>query len=80
MILETCTGISKVSWKVFLEIQAKIPSASTTIIFGSPNGIKKFPKSHCAAYSNVIYFKPIAASIPNPVIQSRHVRILIDPS
>ena len=79
--LETeCTRISKVSWKLFLDIPGKIPSASTTIIFGSPNGTKKFPKYYFAAWSDVISFSPIAAPSPNPVIQSRHGRILRDPS
>ena len=41
-----CNGISKVSWKFFLKITAKISSASTTIIFGIPNGTKTLPKYH----------------------------------
>ena len=45
-----CTGIIKFSWKFLLKIPSKIPSASTTIIFGSPNGTKKFSKSHCVAW------------------------------
>ena len=72
--------ISKVYCKLLMNIPAKIPSASTTIIFGSPNVTNKFPKSHSAAWSDVIYFIPMAAPIPNPVIQSRNVRILQDKS
>ena len=75
-----CTGISKVYCKLLMNIPAKIPSASTTIIFGSPNVTNKFPKSHSAAWSDVIYFISMAAPIPNPVIQSRNVRILQDKS
>ena len=44
-----CTGISNVSWKVSLKIPGKIPSTSTTIVFGSPNETRKFPKYHRAA-------------------------------
>ena len=44
--------------------------------FGIPNGTRKFPKYHCATWSDVIYFSPVDYPIPNPVIQSRHVGIL----
>ena len=74
-----CTGIRKVYWEIFLNIPGKIPSASETIIFGSPNGTKKFPKYHHAAWSDVIYFITVSAARPNPVIQSMHVMILRDP-
>ena len=67
-LVTACTGISKVSWKVFLNITEKNPSASTTIIFGSPNGTKKFPKDHYAAWYDVIYFSPVAVPNPNTVI------------
>ena len=73
------TGISKVSWKVFLNIPTKITSTSTEIIFGSPNGTKKFSKSHHATWSNVFSLSLVAAPISNTVIRYRHVRILIDP-
>ena len=72
----SCTGISKVSWEVFLSIPEKSPSAYTTIIFGSPNGTKEFPKAYCAAWYGVIYFSPVSAPRPNIVIQSSNVRIL----
>ena len=45
----------------------------------NPNGTRKFPKAHCSAWSNVISFSPMAAPSSNPIIQSRHVRILQDP-
>ena len=44
-----CTGISKIYWEVFLNIPEKLPSSSTTIIFGSPNITKHFPEAHHAA-------------------------------
>ena len=74
-----CTGISNIYWKVFLKIPAKIPAASTKIIVGNPNGAKKFPKSHCADWSDVISFIPMDDPITNPVIQSMNMRILRDP-
>ena len=76
----TCTGTSKVSWKVFLNIPGKNPSISKTIIFEVSNGTKKFPKAHCVTWYGVIYFSPVAAPIPNPVIKDMNVRILRDPS
>ena len=75
-----CTEISKVYWKVFLNITAKNSSASTTIIFGIPNTTNKFPKSHCAAWYDLIYFRPTDDPILNPFIQSKNVRILQRPS
>ena len=75
-IANACTGISKVSWKFLLDIIAKIPSESTTIIFGIPNGTKKFQKYHCVAWTDVISFRPMSAPRQNSVIQSRHVRII----
>ena len=77
LILATsCTGISKVYRKVFLNIPSKIPSTFTTIIFESPNWTNKFPKAHREAWSDVISFIILAAARPNPFIQSRQVRIL----
>ena len=72
------TGIIKVSWMVFLNIQEKI-SASTTIIFGISNRTKKFPKAHRETWSDVIYFSLLDDPIPDHFIQSRKVRILWDP-
>ena len=66
-------SLGKYSWK-----SQKIPSASTTIIFGSSNGTKKFPKPHCVTRSDIIYFSPLAATNPNNFIQSRNVKILRD--
>ena len=74
-----CTGLSKVSWKYFLNIPAKQLSASKTIVFGSPNLTKKFPKAHHVNCYDVISFSPLYAHRPNSVIKSRHVRILRDP-
>ena len=76
LLANECTGISKVSWELFLNIPFKSPYLFTTIILGNPNGTKKFPKSHCTAWSDVIYFIPMATPWKNHVIQSRHVRIL----
>ena len=75
-----CTRIFKIPWKVFLNIPEKIPSSPITIIFGRPNGTKKFPKAYRTAWSNVIYSSLVAAPIPNTIIQSRHVSILRYPS
>ena len=72
--------MSKVSWKVLLNIPAKYQSTSTTIIFGMKNGTKKFPKSHSETCSGVISVSPLDAPIPNPVIQSRHSRIFLNTS
>ena len=74
-----CTGISKVYWKVFLNIPEKF-HLHPQICFGIPNGTKNLLKAHCAAWSDIISFIPVAAAIPNPFIQSRHVRILQYPS
>ena len=75
-IENSCTGISEVYQKVFLDITEKSKSASTTINFGSPNRTNYFPKSHHTIWSDIIYFIPLAATIPNNVIQYRYVRIL----
>ena len=51
--------------EIIFEHSIKSPSASTAIIFEIPNGTKKFPKSHRATWSGVIYFIPLSVTIPN---------------
>ena len=50
-----------------------------TVIFGIPKE-QKNPKYNCVTWYHVIYFIPLAAPIPNTVIQSSHVRIFQYPS
>ena len=76
----TYNRMIQVYWKVFFNTPEKNSSASTTIIFGNPNGTKKSPKFHSATWSGVICFSPLVDPIPNPFIQSRHVWIFWDTS
>ena len=77
-ISNACTRISKVSWKLFLNI----PENSICIHdnhFGILNGTKNFQKAHFTTWSDVISFSPLAAPSLNTVIKSRHVIIFRDP-
>ena len=71
-----CTGISKVSLKILLEHSRKKPICIHNNHFLKPKRNKCFPKAHHAVWSDVIQFKQMADSGPNPVINSRHVGIL----
>ena len=49
-------------------MQAKIPSASTTLIFEIPIGTKNFPKPHHVTWYDVVGFSLLDVPILNPVI------------
>lgn len=80
LLASACTKIIRVFWKLFLKISEKILYVSTINIFRITNEVMRFPKAHCATCFDVISVTPLNFPIPNPIIHSKHVRILCEPS